>query len=304
VSCGQDRGTGETQVGAAIRALLEDQGFDCYVAFQQQSPRSLRENIFSELASSEYFLFVDLRREQFANRAEHRGSLFSHQELAIASYLDLPIIAFQQTGVRQLDGMLVALQVNAIPFEQPQELTDMLRRELKRACWSARCKNALNIERQAGEFDNARVGGPSGRPARFFHLTVRNLNSRKLAFSCTAYLQRATATSNGLPMPLRTVELKWAGYTHPNATILPSSCRDLDACFVFLDQPDTLQFASFSDSSYYLPPMRGPGQFELEYTVVSENFPVARAIIHAEVGRQIEDAKLELPAPVAETRGP
>ena len=85
ISCGQKKETNEIEVANTIGRVLEDMGFEPYIATQEQTLLGLRENIFWHLTTSEYFLFIDFIREQFANSPEHRGSLFSHQELAIAS---------------------------------------------------------------------------------------------------------------------------------------------------------------------------------------------------------------------------
>jgi hypothetical protein len=295
ISCGQRKEKEEIQIAQAIKKVLEDDlGFDTYIAVQEQTLRGLKENIFSQLTSSEYFLFVDFPREQFANSEEHRGSLFSHQEMAIASYLDLPVIAFQQKGVKQLDGMLSILQVNAIPFEDATKLSDMVREQVQKAGWLSNWKNALSIERDPRQFDDALTSGGKGLLARFFQLNVKNLNPYKLALNCTAYIESIRTFPSSHQLPLRTVELKWGGYILPNATIMRSSFRQLDACFVFHNEPYIIHFSSFSDSSYFMPPIKGPGQFELDFTVVSDNFPAAHATVLATVGNSIEDAKIEI----------
>jgi hypothetical protein len=56
--------------------------FDAYIAVEEQTLRGLTENIFARLANSEYFLFDDFKRDRLEGSNEHRGSLFSHQELA------------------------------------------------------------------------------------------------------------------------------------------------------------------------------------------------------------------------------
>jgi len=118
ISCGQAKGSDEVATAAEIGRRLEDLGFDCYIGVQEQSLRGLKENIFAQLENSEYFIFVDFKREPLAAATPPlcRGSLFSHQELAIASYLDTPVLAFQEAGVKQDDGVLQFLQGNAIPF--------------------------------------------------------------------------------------------------------------------------------------------------------------------------------------------
>src|SRR5438874_9303687 len=89
ISCGQRKESDEPAIAQRIAERLEELGFDTYIAVQRQSLRSLRENIFEHLRDAEYFLFVDFPREELipldGTQHERRGSLFSHQELAIAS---------------------------------------------------------------------------------------------------------------------------------------------------------------------------------------------------------------------------
>jgi hypothetical protein len=293
ISCGQRRDSEEVEVARAIAKVLEDLGFDPYMAIQEQTLRGLRENIFCQLTTSEYFLFVDFPREKFADNSERRGSLFSHQELAIASYLDLPVIAFQQKGVKQLDGMLGILQANAITFDDAKKLPEMVRQEVNKAGWRADWKNALVIRRDPAEFDDARIVNQLGQPnARFFHLTVANLNPYKPAVNCTAYVEGIRDLQTDSPVTFRTAELKWAGYVLPSVAIMPASSRELDAFFVLRDHPSIMHFNCFTDSGYFMRPICGPGQFRLDYLIVSENFPQARISVTATVGNTIADATL------------
>src|SRR5712692_545511 len=100
ISCGQAKGSAEESTASALAARLQVEGFDPYIAVQEQTLRGLRENIFAQLAQSEYFVFIDFKREPLEGTDPPvcRGSLFTHQELAIASYLDMPLLAFQESG--------------------------------------------------------------------------------------------------------------------------------------------------------------------------------------------------------------
>lgn len=95
ISCGQKKDSDEAAIATAVANEVRDLGFEPYVATARQSLRALRENIFQELTNTEYFLFIDFRRERLGDLdpPEYRGSLFSHQELAIASFqeIELPI---------------------------------------------------------------------------------------------------------------------------------------------------------------------------------------------------------------------
>lgn len=116
ISCGQNKETNEAMIAGQIRERLEKLGFEPYIAVEEQTLRGLKENIFHQLSSSEYFLFVDFKRDKFENEDVYRGSLFSHQELALASYLNIEVLAFREAGVKTEDGIMRFLQANTIQF--------------------------------------------------------------------------------------------------------------------------------------------------------------------------------------------
>jgi len=293
ISCGQQKDTEEVKVASDIKKNLEELGFDPYIAVQERTLRGLKENIFAQLATSEYFLFVDFPREQFVDSSEHRGSLFSHQELAIASYLDIKAIAFQQKGVKELDGILGALQLNIISFEKPEYLPEMVRKQVVATGWRPDWKNTLRIIRRADEHDETRLLNVDGTlRARFFHLTVENLNPYRIALNCTAYVEAITDLRTNSEVSFKTTELKWAGYGLPAAAIIARSQRDLDAFFVLHNDPRTVRFQSFSDSEAYMRPIQGPGEFQLDYVVISENFTPARIKLKLTIGSSIDNTSL------------
>lgn len=95
VSCGE-RDDNERKIVGQIEKLLKKPGFqfEPYVAVRDTTVRGLNENIMRALEDSEYFLFVDFKREPDEEQS-CTCSLYSHQELAIAAYLGTEAIAFR-----------------------------------------------------------------------------------------------------------------------------------------------------------------------------------------------------------------
>ena len=297
ISCGQAKGE-EQATANAVGNKLRELGFDFYIAVQEQTLRGLKENIFRQLETSEYFIFVDFKREilwtcpgKLANALKlvskapliHRGSLFSHQELAIASYLDIGVLAFQESGVKTLDGILGFLQANAIPFtdrsQLPELIAEKVQERIKNGLWDPKWKNVLTLEREPKQFSDAfRLGPqePKPFPGRFFHIDVCNRHRNKMATNCYGYLERAVNLQTSKEISFKTVEYKWAGYILPNATILPRQARRLDAFWIDHRSPTKLWFNAFVDSSEYIPTIEGEGCYELTYIVAAENFPTSR----------------------------
>lgn len=294
ISCGQRKKSegakvDEVEIAHEVASVLEsdDIGFKTYIAVYDKTLQGLKENIFSHLETSEYFLFIDFCREKLDGGDNYRGSLFCNQELAIASYLELEAIGFRQQGVKERDGILGFIQLNQSQFVDPKDLPEMVRREVKKARWRPDWKNSLRISRDAIEFKDT-TRRDSGKEARYFHLKVENLHKRKIALGCTAYIESIKDLQSDIPVSLPTVELKWEGYTLPNASIMPKSNRGLDAVFVFHQLPNKLYFVNFTDSTRFMQPLCGPGDYELTYVVISQNFPIVRATFTVHIENQLD----------------
>ena len=104
ISCGQSKNSDEITIAKDIATRLDNAGFRTYVAVAEQILQGVAENIFHQLSKSEYFVFVDFKREYLNSMTPptHRGSLFSHQELAVAHYLGLDVLALQEKGVKKM----------------------------------------------------------------------------------------------------------------------------------------------------------------------------------------------------------
>lgn len=293
ISCGQRSGV-ELNTANNVADWLEKLGFEAYVALEQQSLKGLKENIFAELESSEYFVFIDFPREQLREERMEgmsRGSLFANQELALASYLDLDVMAFQQEGVKKEDGIMRFLQVNCVPFSNAAELPELVAERVKKMGWRSDWKNALALSISRPPFTDA--VDQSGVNNRFFHVEVTNVHHRKPALFCTAYVESISKSDTQGPMAHRMVELKWAGSSEQFAVVPPRMSRQVDAGFVRHAAPHVFAFNTFSTSTQYMPPLVGPGSFEVTYLVVSQNFPLGRMTLKVTVGRDIGAARIE-----------
>jgi hypothetical protein len=299
ISCGQTKGTDEVQIAEAIRDNLQIMGFEPYIAVLEQSLAGLTQNIYERLRNSEYFLFVDFKRELLhgCTPVVHRGSLFSHQELAIASFLDLHVLAFQENGVKPDDGIIRFLQTNAIAFNDRNTLvdivTDSIRKCVTEGKWDPTWRNELVLERKQHKPSEAHIGDMSGPLASYFHIDVRNRHRTKLAINCYVYLEKATRLSPSREeFPLRTVEFKWTGAVIPSVGIGPHSERSFDAFFLLNDEPTTVRFNALTDSWEFHKALQGEGEYELAYLVMSENFPPARGTFKLNLSRSLNQTTL------------
>jgi len=257
------------------RRLIEKE-YSTYVGVKHRSLKALRENIFRELSSSEYFLFIDFKREPTMETAQdgtvrlfHRGSLFSHQELALASFLELEAVGFQQAGVRR-EGVLEAMQLNCFQFEDVSELPDLVMKQIEAMGWDSHWKAQLTLERSETE-----PGSSPEDSRRIYHIQVRNAHQRKPAINCSAFLHKIKKLGSDDTIPFQKFELKWAGTKIPFVTIMPSEYRSFDAFYITRDEPTTLKWLDFSytDTKEVCPDVTDAGEYEIIYVVTSFNFP-------------------------------
>ncbi len=294
LSCGQCKGTDEPEIAHRIRDRLEGLGFECYIAVDDQSPLGLRESIFRQLELSDYFILIDFRREKLPD-GTYRGSLFSNQELGIASFLQVPLLVLQEEGVKQLDGMIGAIQANAPTFYDrsmlPDRIADSVNEKLKSGGWSVATRNQLLLKAAEPPFVDALALYPDNRsyPRRHFHIAVQNCHHRKTALGCYAYIKSIHDLDRSSEIPTKTIEFKWAGTLLPSVRIAPSSCRLFDACHVRNDTPSEVEFNALTDSSDYQPGIPGVGNYRITYGVASENFAVAEAAFTMRVGKAFSD---------------
>lgn len=284
-------------------------GFDPYIAVQEQTLIGVKENIFRRLSEAEYLIFVDFKRERlykeqsgrFKDTEVHRGSLFSNQELAIGTFLNTEVLAFQEKGVRPEDGILKFVQANSFEFSSRKRLSNTVirkvRQKVARGEWHPNYRKELSIRRAdevlknvgafVGYAENTRSYPdpnpvPVYRTGSYYHLVVNNLHHSRIAHDCLAYLQTIRDLSSGEERLHDLVELKWKGVTTAGVAIPPGQFRELDAFHLFYDEPNAVYLGinpSIVDFTGLLPAyiLNGPAEFELTFVVFSDNFSPSRA---------------------------
>jgi len=295
ISCGQSDENDERLIAHTIGEELIAIGFDIYIAVNEQTLAGLKDNIFRQLETSDYIVFVDLKREVLDASELRRGSLFSHQELAIASFLDIPVIGFREDGVKSDDGIAKFIQANFAPFSDRRLLPAAIAQKINKCGWQPKCFNTLTMERNPAQYTDAHhtVQGRR-RPNRFYQIGVKNNHGRKIAQDCFVYLESIKNLQTGESIPTMNIEFKWEAYLFPSAIILANQTRRFDAFYVYHDAPQKLRFNLHSDYFGAFPNVpEGPGQFEFTYLVASDNFGVSRGTFSVTIGSTLDEIRLE-----------
>jgi len=272
ISCGQ-RTASERQIGKSIEDYFKSRGFETYFAERVHSPEALTENIFEFLRQSEYFVFVDFKRERI-DKGEHRGSLFVNQELAISTFLKLPGIGFSEVGVKR-EGILDYQIYNAIPFTNGLEVIDALGDQTQ--TWDNTSVNELSIKYDSATTSrNVRLTNHRGRPlSDWYHLEVKNRNKSKHAFSCLCYLTKLRNLNNNRDYEVPSNELMWSGIADIMVNVIGDATRELDA-FYIIHGEKRIRFhqrpLGTTNPRYRVPDLVEEGKYLLEYTIISANF--------------------------------
>lgn len=285
ISCGQRENTREIRISKRIVKELKAFGYKTFLAKSVQSLSDLVGFIYRELETSEYFLFVDFKREGVIpkNKKENnfiRGSLFSHQELAIASYLKKECLVFREKRVK-IEGVQTFIISNPNEFSDEKGLIKKIKKEVKNN-WEKGWKDQLEITVADPVYQDAIMTRMNNKKVRWFHLTVKNNHLTKHAKDCFAYLIDVGCGPEH-QKELRNSEIYWAGYEERSMTILPGDIRDLDLFFFSFDDVEKkLCFHTFATSSYYgarpiTPVMGSSTRHKFTIRVVSDNFSPAEA---------------------------
>ena len=240
-----------------------------------RSPEALTEHIFKHLKSSEYFIFIDFKRDELPDK-DHRGSLFVSQEIAISTFLKIQGLGFYEKGIRR-EGILDFQIYNAFPFEDGTEILSMLRDETKH--WDTNSVNELFLNyKDQNDTKNVITNNDENNRTDWWHIEVLNRNKEKHAFSCLGYVTELNNTNTGEEYELPSLELIWSGLGEYSVNILAGSKRELDAFFV--SRNDNMIYfqtrrLTTTNPRYYLPILSN-GNYLIEYSVISSSFDIAR----------------------------
>ena len=261
------------------------------------------DHIFEQIVKSEYFLFIDFKREKLntgiriGDRSErHRGSLFSHQELAIAAFLQKEVIAFKERGVR-LEGISKFILANALEFSHRKSLPKRVMDKVSEQ-WDPTWWDELNIQRDNNDKDIGICDREKNRMANYFHVKVKNRHKAKVARNCVAFVSRIRKPDGSVLTP-ELVELKWKGIISHDLSIPPGQYRSLDVFHAYWDSPSVgylginpfiFDFSSYG--AFYK--LCGPGRFEIDIVVYSDTFESVCRTYVLDLGKTMDEISLEL----------
>lgn len=280
ISCGQNSAE-EIRIAAEIKAWFEEptRGYSAYIAIEIQNLYDINNAIVKELILSDYYIFIDFRREPIGRRKlfirEFRGSLFSHQELALAYNLGFDKVIFLQEGGLTSEGFLKYIQSNSKFFKKRNQILKLIQEEVRNKKWSPLYSRHLIIGGIVKIPSPIAYGDHTGsRNVYIYECRIENNRGDKAAMNTLAIL-KSIEGPNGQAIYPDTSYLKWAGQIGYSRTIFPLNSARF--CLLQIDYNDLLSvyLQSAADIHPRLPIISGQaGNYKLSYQVFAENFPM------------------------------
>jgi hypothetical protein len=284
ISCGQATQQ-ERDAANEVANYFRSLGFYPYVATQVQSIPDLNQGIIEELKSSDYYLFINFRREQILQNTGNstslfRGSLYTNQELAVAYAYGFEKMLFLNQRNTERGGMFGIIVSNSPEFDDYSDVIPAVQSAVTSADWlitysrhlaasDLRWGPLLRYRDHTGE----RVG-------KTLHINIANNRPDKAATHCAARLFNVTcpATGDSYESPDKS-PLKVSGQSGYFQAVWPSNHGAFDLLNVDNEKFPFVFLNSALDVSPRQPIIRDLGTFHLKYEVYSENFPKLSFVI-------------------------
>jgi hypothetical protein len=189
ISCGQATDE-ERNVSSQLEAWFHSKGYDPYVAIQLQTIGDLNAGIIGALKASDYYIFVNFPREKIVvgKKECRRGSLYSHQELAIAYAFGFEHFLVVNHKDVMDEGVQKSIVSNVPEFERASDVLALVATAVQNGHWAPTYSRHLSLNplRWAGEVV---YGDHAGRrKQKTLHADVRNNRSDRAAYHVVAHL--------------------------------------------------------------------------------------------------------------------
>ena len=275
ISCGQASDT-ERDVAKLVKRSLEEKGFQAFVATAEQDVYDINSGVISILRDSDYYLFIDFKREAIGmdtGRPLFRGSLFTHQELALAQLLGFakPIFLVEN-GVKR-EGMLNFMAANAKPFTDYYQVVPFVQELVIAQGWTPSFSRHLRADNLLLD-PPVRFGDHAGSYyVRVVKVDIQNCRNDIAAKNCSARLKSLTTAGNTTPSPDRSL-LKVNGSIGFSQFIWPESHGAFDLLSIDVANPLSVYLHSSLDVTPRCPLVLTQGVHDLAYQIYADDFEV------------------------------
>jgi len=278
ISCGQSNSS-ERQVATQLSDWFLSQGYNPYVAIQTQSILEVNAGIIRELKSSDFYLFINFRREKIRHRRFlpsrkdfFRGSVFTNQELAIAYAMGFDNMLFvNQIGVRR-DGLFGYIGVNTPEFDDYDQVLPIVQTAVTSAGWRPLYSRNLICQNIHWGDHVIYRDNTGARNVKVLHIDILNNRPDQGATNTVARLK--SITTNGITTIAQDrSHLKCSGSPVYSNTIWPNDHIAFDLLSIDLNNQSNIYLHSALDVFPRVPLITMTGTYVLEYEIFAESFP-------------------------------
>jgi len=275
ISCGQ-ASPEERKVAQGLGAWFNANGYASYVAIEVQSILDLNVGIVAELKTSDYYLFINFKRELVTSAdgsTFRRGSVYSNQELAIAYALGFDQVLLVNQKGASAEGVFKFMVTNVPEFVTCAEVLPIVQGAVAKAGWHPDYTRQLTAE-------NLRLDPPvqyrdhtGVRIVRTLLVDVKNERPDLGAVACVARLARYCRDGQPVLVSPDNAPLKVTGSQGYAQTIWPNSHGTFDLLAVDAHAAGTAHLHTSQDIYPRRALISVPGHYRLEYEVFSQGFP-------------------------------
>lgn len=280
ISCGQANAN-EIKVANEISTWLNSVGYKPYIAIETQSILDVNGGIISELKSSDYYIFINFKRDEIVSGKTtfYRGSVFTNQELGIAYAMGFERMLFvNQKDVRK-EGIFGYLVSNTPEFTNYDDVLPIIKEAISKAKWTNDYSRNLIIQNLRWGNRISYTDHTGRRDVKGLNVDVFNNRPDVGASNTVCRLQ--TISINGVKniSPDRS-HLKCCGSPGYSNTIWPKDHIAFDLLSIDLNNPTNINLHSALDVNPRVPIINSIGKYELDYEVFAEGFSPITFIVN------------------------
>lgn len=230
ISCGQATEE-ERDVAKKIADWLTSKGFFPFVATQIPTILELNTKIINELKKADFYLFINFKREQVCGKEGFRGSLYAHQEFAIALALGMgekALLINQKEVIKEgIAGYLIS---NSGEFSEYDEVLQIVQEAIGQAGWDPSYSRNLSVNEECSmtgpEYYTDHVSGT--RLVKILHAEIHNCRPDIAAIDFSARLIEIKNNNGASWSSHDKTPLKISGQMGYSTSIWPKSSCVLD----------------------------------------------------------------------------
>jgi len=296
ISCGQS-GDDELNVAKEISDWFIVNSYKTYVAVQIHTLFELNSEIIDELKSSDFFLFVNFKRERIIKKSEsiiYRGSLFANQELSIAYSMNFEKMLFINQKHVIKEGVLKYFVSNTPEFENYNEVLEIVKNAVKDSDWNPTYSRNLICDNLRWSDTSIRYIDHTGiKDVKVLYIDVNNNRPDIGALDTVARLKSITLNGETRLSSDRS-DLKCAGAMGYSKTIWPNDHIAFDLLSIDMNTQINVYLHSSLDVRPRRPIISEIGTYILEYEVYATSFPVLTFKVQLDLTGNISTSKAVL----------